>query len=102
MATKSKSGQTVYPKIGVWRPADGDHIHLSIEGQGLTSVTDNPDSERFHRTLYAQLAEVLREHGAWPTKAKDAKARRPRGAPPKWIAKRSPHSCGLARCSKGM
>jgi hypothetical protein len=61
MATTSNSGRTIYPKIGIWYAVDDGHIRLSIEGQGLTSVSNNPESERFHRTLYAKLLEVLRE-----------------------------------------
>ena len=64
MAESSKSGRTIYPKIGIWYAEDDGHIRLSIEGQGLTSVSNDPDSERYHRTLYKKLAEVLRESGA--------------------------------------
>jgi hypothetical protein len=64
MAARSDSGRTVYPKIGVWYAEEDGHIRLSIEGQGLTSVTDDPASERYHRTLYQKLTEVLREAGA--------------------------------------
>jgi hypothetical protein len=63
MAEASKSGRTTYPKIGVWYAEEDGHIRLSIEGQGLTSVSNNPDSERYHRTLYKKLAEVLRSAG---------------------------------------
>ena len=64
MATASNSGRTTYPKIGIWYAEDDGHIRLSIEGQGLTSVSNDPKSERYHRTLYAKLAGVLREAGA--------------------------------------
>ncbi len=66
MATKSDSGRTIYPKIGVWYAEDDGHIRLSIEGEGLTSVSNDPKSERYHRTLYKKLAEVLRKYGALP------------------------------------
>lgn len=65
MALQSESGRTVYPKIGIWHADDG-HIRMSIEGQGLTSVTNDPASERYHRTLYEKLAEVLRLAGRMP------------------------------------
>lgn len=64
MATTSDTGRTIYPKIGIWYAEDDGHIRMSIEGQGLTSVSNDPKSERYHRTLYAKLAEVLREAGA--------------------------------------
>ena len=63
MAATSESGRTIYPKIGVWYAEEDGHIRLSIEGQGLTSVSNDPDSERYHRTLYQKLAEVLRHAG---------------------------------------
>lgn len=64
MAETSKSGRTTYPKIGVWYAEDDGHIRLSIEGQGLTSISNDPASERYHRTLYKKLAAMLREAGA--------------------------------------
>lgn len=71
MATKSDSGRTIYPKIGVWFAEDEDgHIRLSIEGQGLTSVTDDPNSVRYHRTLFDKLAKALRASGAKAPPAK--------------------------------
>jgi hypothetical protein len=66
MASKSGSGRTIYPKIGIWYAEADGHIRLSIEGQGLTSVSNDPGSERYHRTLYKKLAQVLEEAGAWP------------------------------------
>lgn len=63
MAETSKSGRTIYPKIGIWFAEDDGHIRLSIEGQGLTSISNDPASERYHRTLYKKLAEVLSEAG---------------------------------------
>jgi hypothetical protein len=65
MAESSKSGRTIFPKIGIWYAEDDGHIRLSIEGQGLTSISNDPDSERYHRTLYKKLAEVLRDSGAF-------------------------------------
>lgn len=62
MATTSDTKRTIYPKIGVWLADDG-HIRLSIEGQGLTSVSPDRGNERYHRTLFNKLAAVLRAHG---------------------------------------
>ena len=67
MASSSETGRTIYPKIGIWYAQEDGHIRLSIEGQGLTSVSNDPDSERYHRTLYKKLAEVLEVEGAWPS-----------------------------------
>jgi hypothetical protein len=31
-----------------------------------TTVTNNPDSERYHRTLFRDLRRVLLENQCWP------------------------------------
>ncbi len=68
MASTSKSGRTIYPKIGIWYAEEDGHIRMSIEGENLTSVSNDPSSERYHRTLYEKLAAVLRKEGiAVPT-----------------------------------
>jgi len=63
MAARSKSNRTIYPKIGVWYAETDGHIRLSIEGHALTSVSNDPTSERYHRTLYKKLAGVLQDAG---------------------------------------
>lgn len=60
----SGSGRTVYPKIGIWYRAETGHIHLSIEGEGLSTVNSDPVSMRGHPHLYRKLARVLRGAGA--------------------------------------
>jgi len=70
MATKSDSGRTVSLKVGVWYAEEDGHIRMSIEGEGLTSVSNDPESERYHRTLYKKLEDALRKQGAWPATAK--------------------------------
>jgi hypothetical protein len=55
--------KTVYPKIGIWyKEADGE-IHLSIEGQGLSTISSKPESERGNLHLFKKLAAVLRDAG---------------------------------------
>lgn len=63
MATASKTGRTIHPKIGIWYDEGDGHIKIRIEGQGLTSVNNDPDSERYHRMLFEKLADVLRKEG---------------------------------------
>ena len=74
MATTSDSGRTVNIKIGVWYAEEDGHIRLRIENQGLTSVTDDPESERYHRTLYEKLTNVLRQAGVKAPPAVGGKA----------------------------
>lgn len=60
----SSTGRTIYPKIGVWYRADTGHIHLSIEGEGFSTVNCDPASVRGHPHLFNKLAEMLRAAGA--------------------------------------
>ncbi len=60
----SATGRTIYPKIGLWYREDTGHIHISIEGQGFSTVNDNPDSKRGNPHLYVKLAKVLRDGGS--------------------------------------
>jgi hypothetical protein len=61
---KSDTGRTVYPKIGVWYREDTGNIHLSIEGQGFSTVNPDPLSKRGNPHLFAKLAAALRQAGA--------------------------------------
>ena len=57
-----RSGKTAYPKIGVW--FDGEkEIHLSIEGQGLSTVNADAASARGNPHLFDKLAKALRDSG---------------------------------------
>lgn len=76
---ESATGRTIYPKIGVWYRGDTGHIHLSIEGQGLSTVNDDPSSVRGHPHLYNKLAEVLRAAGAEAPAAETTRARQTDG-----------------------
>lgn len=59
----SRSGKTAYPQIGVWFDEEAGDIHLSIEGQGLSTVTGNATSKRGNPHLFNKLAKALREAG---------------------------------------
>ena len=53
----------VYPKIGVWYDENDKTIHLSIEGQGLSTVSSDPNSVRGNPHLFEKLAKLLRDVG---------------------------------------
>jgi hypothetical protein len=61
---KSDTGRTVYPKIGVWFREDTGHIHLTIEGQGFSTVNPESTSKRGNPHLFKKLARMLRDAGA--------------------------------------
>jgi hypothetical protein len=60
-------GKTIYlENVGVWYDAPNGQIHMTVPGSGWfhTTVSDNPDSARGHRNLFAKLARALKEAGA--------------------------------------
>ena len=61
MATRS--GKTAYPRIGVWFDETRGDIHLSIDGQGLSTVNANPTSKRGNPHLFNKLGKALRDEG---------------------------------------
>lgn len=50
--------KTVYVTVGLWLGKDGQ-IHMSFGDDGLTTVSDKPDSVRAHPHLYQKLTRVL-------------------------------------------
>jgi hypothetical protein len=55
--------KTAYSSVGIWFDSEAGDIHLSIEGQGLSTVNGNATSKRGHPHLFNKLAKVLRDQG---------------------------------------
>jgi hypothetical protein len=69
LETTEREGQkSVAVPIGLWARKDGAWIHIRIvaPGQAPTTVTNDPASVRYHRTLFRNLRQTLIEQGAWP------------------------------------
>jgi hypothetical protein len=46
--------------------APGKYLRIDITGTGKhTTITNNPSSERYHRTLFRDLRAKLVENGCW-------------------------------------
>ena len=58
-----RSGKTCYAKIGIWFDEEACDIHLSIPGQGLSTVNADAVSIRGHPHLFKKLAKVLMAEG---------------------------------------
>ncbi len=56
--------------IGVWaeqrKPGAPIHIHITGTSDFHTTVTDDPRSQRYHRTLFRDLKRLLEKHSRWP------------------------------------
>lgn len=68
-------GSGVVVAVSVWAPKkQGRAFHIRITGAGgkgtITTVTDDPASERSHRHLFRQLKMLLSDHGRWPLESK--------------------------------
>ena len=60
-----RGGNTAYLNVGVWLDKKTGHIRLTLPQSKWfhTTVTDDPNSVRGHRNLYAKLARALKEAG---------------------------------------
>lgn len=65
---KKGSGNAVVLALGVWADKDkSGWIRIDLTGPKdfHTTVTNNPESERFHRTLFRDLRRVLVAENCW-------------------------------------
>jgi hypothetical protein len=67
---KKGKGNAAVLAIGVWatRQTKNGPIHIHITGTEKfhTTVTNGPDSERYHRTLFRDLRRLLIDQNCWP------------------------------------
>lgn len=61
------TGNAVVLAIGIWaeRKAKQIHIHITGNKKQHTTVTNDPASKRYHRTLFRNLRNVLIENNCW-------------------------------------
>jgi len=66
---KNGAGNAVALTVGVWakRPtkAGAIHIHITATPTFHTTVTNKPNSERYHRTLFRDLRRLLIKNNCW-------------------------------------
>jgi putative SOS response-associated peptidase YedK len=56
--------KTVYVTVGVWLRDDGQ-IQISFGEKGITTVSNNPESKRYHEKMYHILRDILKEADRW-------------------------------------
>jgi hypothetical protein len=61
-------GNAVVLAVGLWATKRGHQTHIDVTGPKNfhTTVTNDPDSERYHRTLFRDLRRVLVANECWP------------------------------------
>jgi hypothetical protein len=55
--------------IGIWPKRRGRQLHIDITGPKEffhTTITNDPNSDRYRRTLFRDLRRVLVEADCWP------------------------------------
>ncbi len=64
---KHGNGNAVVVGLCLWAEKQGDwiHIHLTGPDNTHTTVTNNPKSVRFHRTLFRNLRNTLVRENCW-------------------------------------
>ena len=62
-----KKGSTVYLHAGIWFDKRTAEIHIAgpKESRFHSTVSDNPESKRYHPNLYKKLKEILLREGCW-------------------------------------
>ncbi len=59
--------KTVSFRLGVWANPSTCMIHLASSEAGVIStVSNDPESKRYHPNLYRKLRRVLVDKGKWP------------------------------------
>jgi hypothetical protein len=65
---KGNGGKALAVTFGLWAERRSKtqpiHIHMSGSG-GNTTVTNDPKSERYHRTIFRNLRRILVKNGRW-------------------------------------
>lgn len=65
--SRDGKGKTVEVTMRIWFKEENGHIVLQpseTDGKQMSSVTNDPNSHRYHRHLYASLANILASTGA--------------------------------------
>jgi hypothetical protein len=61
--------RAVAATFGIWASKQGKWIHIHLTGDGRnfahTTVTNNPNSKRYHRTLFRNLRQILIAYNKW-------------------------------------
>jgi hypothetical protein len=57
-------GKSIQLNLRVWYDPDARHIKFAGPGLTASTVSNDPESKRYHPNLYRKLARALREAGA--------------------------------------
>jgi hypothetical protein len=78
-----RPGHAIVLATGIWAKRDhGEWIRIDITGPRNfhTTLTNDPNSERYHRTLFRDLRRVLLTNDCWPFGNDGAETEKPHRA----------------------
>jgi len=59
-------GRALVVAVGIWAKRERDHLRIDITGLGgHTTITNNQNSERYHRTLFRDLRRIMIKNNVW-------------------------------------
>jgi hypothetical protein len=59
-------GKALAVAIGIWAKRDRKYLRIDITGfGGHTTISNNPKSVRYHRTLFRNMRRILIDNGVW-------------------------------------
>ena len=78
---KHGEGNALVVGLGMWAKRQGKwiHIHLTGPDDSQTTVTNNPESVRYHRTLFRNLRRTLVKQSCWPFGEEGSETEQPDG-----------------------
>lgn len=56
--------KTIRLDVGVWFNERTGHIHVAAHDAFISTVSNDPNSKRYHPNLFRKLAKCLKEAGA--------------------------------------
>ena len=63
---KRGEGKAIAIAMGVWAARERDHIRIDITAcNSHTTITNDPKSKRYHRTLFRNLRKIMVENDVW-------------------------------------
>lgn len=78
---KHGDGNAVVAGVGLWAEKHGQWIEIHLTGPCRTTVTNNPESVRYHRTLFRDLRTTLIRERCWSFGEEGAEVERAEAEP---------------------
>jgi hypothetical protein len=61
-----KGGKALVVAVGIWAKREREHLRIDVTGfGGHTTISNNPASERYHRTLFRNMRRIMIDQGVW-------------------------------------